>query len=196
MTVWARRVGAGAAVLLVGLGAFVVAGAVLEGPSLPDLRFVQDVPSDVRVETEATWTRFQRTFDGRLACIGDVSVSLERAVDDGDARYVASGALIEIQIPTTPARYRESLAHELAHHLERTCDEFGTLRSALLPLLARPGDGWSDGPTWEQTASERFAEAVVEVVNGERMRHTDRVIVDPGVVAAIERWGSARSTDG
>ena len=94
----------------------------------------------------------------------------------------------EIQIPTTPARFRESVAHELAHHVEHACGQFGDLRSALHPQLGRPGSPWAGGRVWEEVPSERWAEAVVELVNGERIRHVDEVTVDDDVIAAIAAW--------
>lgn len=48
---------------------------------------------------------------------------------------------------------------------------------------------WYDGPIWEEIPSERFAEAVVEVVNGERVRHEADVPVEPHVVELVAQWG-------
>ena len=182
--------------LAVAVGAFVVTAAVRDdGATDPVLRFAQDVPADGRAETETTWRRFLDVVAGRRSCVGDVTVVLERRVEGGDARYVGAAARIEIQIPTTPERYRESLAHELAHHLERTCADVGELQAALTPSLVAPGQAWSVGSTWEETPSERFAEAVVVAVNGSRVRHTDTVVVEPEVVELIERWGRAERDD-
>lgn len=172
------------------MSAFLVVGSVRSREPEPRLLYVQDAPADVRRETDATFDRFRGRFAARASCIDDVSVELVRAVDDGDARYVTADRRIEIQIPTTPARYRESLAHELAHHLERTCGEFGSLQVALEPLLGADGVAWSRGPIWEETPSERFAEAVVELVNGARIRHVDTVPVDPAALELIARWGT------
>lgn len=185
-----RLVAQVAALVVVAVAAFVVVDFVRGDEPEPRLLFVQDVPADVRSETQAVFADFRGRFAARLSCIDDVTIELVRAVDDGDARYVSSERRIEIEIPTTPARFRESLAHELAHHLERTCGEFESLRVALEPLLADDGVAWSNGPTWEETPSERFAEAVVELVNGERIRHAETVEVDQAVVELIARWGT------
>ena len=177
---------------------FVAVGAARgDGSSsrAPRLRFVQDVPDDVRRASDATFERFLERFAGRAACVDNVSVELVRAVDGGDARYVAGDRRIEIRIPTTPRRYEESLAHELAHHLERTCDEFEPLRVALEPLLGGDEVAWASGPVWEEIPSERFAEAVVELVNGARIRHTDTVAVDPAAREVIARWGTGEQLD-
>ena len=179
-----------AAIAVVAATTFVAVGAARGDGSPPRLRFEQDVPADVRRISDATFERFLHHFAGRAKCVDDVTVELVRAVDDGDARYVAGGRRIEIQIPTTPARYEESLAHELAHHLERTCEEFESLRSALEPMLGGDGVPWSGGPIWEEIPSERFAEAVVDLVNDERIRHTDTVVVEPAAREVIARWGT------
>ncbi len=178
----------GAALLAVGGAAYGIGGVVDGGPPEGDLVVVQDVPADVRAELDVTWQRFLDHFGSRRTCWADVSVVLVVDVVDGDARYVTADARIEIEIPTTPARFRESLAHELAHHVEHTCVEFETLESTLLPALG--GGDWFAGDTWDQVPSERYAEAVVELVNGERIRHLDRIQVAPVVVAAISEWGA------
>jgi len=179
------------AVVAVVAGAFAFAltrQAVADSPA--ELTAVQDVPDDVQAELDAGWGRFTDRFAGRLTCIDDVSVELVRSIDGGDARYVVADAHIEIEIPTTPARFRESFVHELAHHVEHTCAEFVPLRDALHPELGHPGEPWAGGPVWEDDPSEQWAEAVVELVNGERVRHDDEIAVDPSVVALIEAWGS------
>jgi hypothetical protein len=170
----------------VALGVGVARGGASDG----ELVFVQDAPADVRAETAVVWDRFRDRFDARASCWDDVSVELVRSVVDGDARYVASAARIEIQIPTTPERYRESLVHELAHHVDQTCDEFDDLRSLLAPRLGASGSGWSEGAVWHEIPAERFAESVVELVNGERVRHVDEVPVDGAIVAMVASWGS------
>ncbi len=181
-------VGAGVAAVFVPLAVWAVARGA-EAP-VNDLVFVQEVPADVRRESEVTWRRFTERFAARRSCWGPVSVELVGDVTDGDARYLTGSRRIEIQIPTTPGRYRESLAHELAHHLERTCPDFDEVRALLHPMLADSGQGWFDGPVWDAVPSERFAEAVVELVNGERIRHESDVQVDPTVVELLERWGN------
>lgn len=149
----------------------------------------QDLPPDVRTEIETTWSDFTAAFAGRLDCIGPVTLVLVGAVEEGDARYLAGDARIEIEIPTTPARFRESLAHELAHHVEHGCDDFGALREVLHAELG-PDRPWRGGSTWYDEPSERWAEHVVELVNGERVRHVGEVPVDADVVELIGAWGA------
>ena len=189
-----RPIGQAAAVVAIAVVAFAVA-TLLGRPDDAELSFGQDVPDDVRVESDAVWSHFAERFDARMTCIDDVTVVLVGSVEGGDARYVVGESRIEIRIPTTPARYRESLAHELAHHVERTCADFTSLRTDLEPLLAADAESWWVGPTWEETPSEQFAEAVVEFVNGERVRHAATVPVDDEVLAVIRRWGVGDEPD-
>ncbi len=170
------------------LSALAAGGCSADGVTA-ELVVPQDVPADVRRELDVTWERFIERFAGRLDCIGDVTVVLVRAVEGGDARYVPTRSLIEIQIPTTPARFRESVAHELAHHVEHSCDEFAELKDVLHARLGGPEVAWFGDGLWHEQPAERWAESVVELVNGERVRHADELIVDPIDVALIEEWG-------
>lgn len=180
----------------VGVAAYASVGAIggiVSGEGDPVLRFTQDVPADVLSASASVWTSFRERFHGRLACIDDVTVTLERSVEGGDARYVTAETRIEIEIPTTPSRFEESLAHELAHHLERNCSEIAPLRAQIAGLLDAADQPWSTGAAWAETPSERFAEAVVELVNGTRVRHVDTMPVEPEVVRLIARWGSGEA---
>lgn len=172
-----------------GLAAFVLGRVLDPGPADGELLTTQDLPADVRAELDTVWSRFGSVFAERSSCIGDVTVVLVRSVDGGDARYVASEGLIEVRIPTTPARFRESVAHELAHHVDRTCREFAGLRDELHRRLGGPERPWATGDVWEEIPAERYAEAVVELVNEERVRHADEVRVDDATVELIARWG-------
>lgn len=174
-------------VAVAGLAGFGLTSAVGGGSPSADLEVLQDVPDDVRAELDTTWNRFVERFPARRTCTADVAVLLVAEVEGGDARYVAGDARIEIQIPTTPARFRESFAHELAHHVERTCAEFDVVRPALLDAIG--GTDWFEGDTWEAIPSESWAEAVVLVLNGERVRHHDELPLDDRVVDLVRRWG-------
>ena len=91
--------------------------------------------------------------------------------------------------PRRQARFRESFAHELAHHVERTCPEFAELRDVLHPRFGGPARAWFGGDVWEETPSELWAEAVVELVNGVRLLHEPEMPIDPSVVALADAWG-------
>jgi hypothetical protein len=185
------RAAAGLGVLL-GLGvlSYQLTETVLGDDGGAELVVVQDVPADVRAELDVTWARFTDRFEARTSCIGTVSLELVRDVEGGDARYVHRRARIEIEIPTTPARFRESVVHELAHHVEHTCPDFEQLRDELHPRWGGPDRPWTGGDVWAEIPSEMWAEAVVELVNGERIRHADEIVVDPQVVELIVAWSS------
>jgi hypothetical protein len=113
-------------------------------------------------------------------------VVLVADVPDGDARYFPAEASIEIEIPTSPRRFRDSLVHELAHHVERRCPDFPDVRDEILALTA--ADSWTGQPRWADRPAELWAESVVEVVLAERVRFGRTVPLDPAVVDAVRRW--------
>jgi hypothetical protein len=156
------------------------------------LRVVQDVPADVRAEMDVTWNRFVHAFAGQLDCVEPVDLMLVRDVADGAAAYQAEGRLIKVEVPTSPARFRESLVHELAHHVEATCDRQQSLRPAFLEAQGfPPGTEWTGRMAWELMPSEHFAEAVVQIVNGERVLHDDIVTLTPEAIALVESWAAS-----
>ena len=157
-----------------------------EPPRDPMVRLAQAVPADVERETRTAVAEFVEVFGARRACIPTAHVVLVRDVDGGDARYLADSAVIEIQIPTTPARFRESLVHELAHHVEHTCAAFADLRDK---WLSRSGDDtWSRQERWEDRPTEQWAEAAVDLVLGERLLHGDEMTIDAELVALAGDW--------
>jgi hypothetical protein len=101
---------------------------------------VQDFPPDVAAAVDETWARFEGVFADRLDCMDPVWLVLVDDVADGDALYLPDGQTIHIQIPTSPARFSESLVHELAHHLDATCDEQKDLRQDFLHAQAFPSE--------------------------------------------------------
>ena len=165
-----------------------VAGAC--GATESKLIPLQDLPDDVAALVDQTWGDFERGFAGRIECMAPVSLLLVADVPDGDAVYRRDPARIEIEIPTSPARFSESLVHELAHHLEATCPEHAQLRVSFLAaqgMLA--ASGWFDGDEWADVPSEHFAEAVVHVVNGDRILHDDVIRLTPEAIEAVRHWG-------
>lgn len=132
----------------------------------------QDLPADVLAEVEAVLADLHVASDRSIAqrCDPDVSLLLVSQVTDGDARYVASEKRIEIEIPTSPRRFRDSLVHELAHHLDAHCEDASEMREAWLAQTDEPGQAWTSGD-WADRPSEQFAETVVQVVLEERVRH-------------------------
>ena len=74
------------------------------------------------------------------------------------------------------------------HHIEHTCPAFDGLRTEIVRALDVPPTTWFHGDTWETTPSEIFAEGVVELVNGERVRHADAVVVTDEILTLIDHW--------
>lgn len=170
----------------------IVAGAVLLvgacGGDEPLVTFRQDVPDDVEAEAIDAVAAFNGTFSARRGCVDGVEVVLVDHVEGGDARYVGDAATIEIAIPTSPRRFRESLLHELAHHVEHRCAEFDRLAEQILSLTG--GETWSGQARWEDRPAEHWAEAVVEVSLGERVRFGRSMPLDPAVVEAVRAWAA------
>lgn len=149
----------------------------------------QDLPPDVVAEVNDTWQRFATSFPARVDCFGEVGLRLVERVDGGDARYLVAERRIEIEIPTSPRRFRESLAHELAHHLEHTCPAFDDVRSRFAALPGVPAGPWDRGERWERIPSELWAETVVAVVNGERDLHGNDMPLPAGAERLAREWG-------
>ena len=152
----------------------------------PVVRLRQRTPATVEQEVRATVTAFVAVFEARRSCIGGAELELVRERDPGDARYVAAEGLIEIEIPTSPRRFRESLVHELAHHVESSCPDAAVLRSDVMAAMG--ATDWTGQARWEHRPSELWAETVVEIVLGERVRFERSVSLDDRVVVAARRW--------
>lgn len=152
----------------------------------PVVRMRQRVPAAVEQEVRAAVADFVAVFEARRSCIGGAELELVRDVDDGDARYVAAEGLIEIKIPTSPRRFRESLVHELAHHVDESCPDADVLRTDVMTAMG--ATDWTGQERWEQRPSELWAESVVEIVLGERVRFERSIPLDHGVVDTARRW--------
>lgn len=162
------------------------------GRSAPSIDPVQELPADVATIVVETWDVFTATFDTRLYCIESVRLALVGVVEDGDAAYLADDQLIIIEIPTSPPRFRESLVHELGHHLQHTCREVEILQSAFLAAQGFPPDaGWNEGAAWEEIPAEHFAEAVVHLVNRNRLLHEDLIPLADSAVQLVANWAAS-----
>jgi hypothetical protein len=171
-----------------------LAVALLTGaPNEPSrqLQPVQNLPSDVAAVVEATWDRFSAAFAGRLDCMGPVEIELVREVPDGDAVYRPLERRILVEIPTSPRRFSESLAHELGHHLEATCADQVRLRPEFLNAQGFAGTAsWGGGEAWHLVPAEHFAEAVVHLVNGDRVLHDDQITLSEEALHVVREWGA------
>ena len=157
-------------------------------PGVGMLRPVEELPSDVVAEIDVVWPQFIEALGPRVDCLEPVGLLLVDEIPGGVARYVIADARIEIAIPTTHARFRESLVHELAHHVEHSCPAHDQLRAPLLATLGLPADSWSRPTPWTQAPSEIWAEAFVLVVLGERVRHELTMPLPPEAVPVVEDW--------
>ena len=183
----ARWIGAVALVVVIGVtGVVAIAARGGRAGAEPVVRLQQHVPPAVEREVRATVALFVAVFEDRRECIGGAQLRLVRAIDEGDARYVVAEQLIEIEIPTSPRRFRDSLVHELAHHVERTCPDAADLREGIVE--ATGANAWTGQARWEHRPSELWAEAVVQIVLGERARFARSVPLDDAVVDTARRW--------
>lgn len=152
---------------------------------------LQNLPDDVAALVDETWRRFAAAMPAAAACMEPVELLLVEDVTDGDAVYVVSDRRIEIEIPTSPARFPESLIHELAHHVEATCPTQADVRTRFLAAQGFSADDpWRDGESWAQIPSEHFAEAVVQVVLEDRLLHADVVKLDDVAIELVRAWGA------
>jgi hypothetical protein len=174
------------------IGVLVIGLAGWSWMRLPRLEIPQEVPAEVTELSMDTWDSFLAAFPAQHDCIGTVTVRLTRSVEGGDALYRSSERTILIEIPTTPERFPESLAHELGHHLESACgaaEELGTAFRRSQGL--EPDSPWSGSDPWFESPSEQFAETVVELVLGERITHPDIVTLDDATLDLVREWGGA-----
>jgi hypothetical protein len=162
---------------------------VRPGPAGPAaVLFDEDVPPDVQALTRTTWARFAGAFPARSECLHPVFIVASRELEHR-AGYDPDRHAVSIRIPGTAPNLSASLIHEFAHHLEFTCPEHRTLRDPFLAAQGLPRRAsWFEGPSWEQTPSEQFAEAVVEAVLGERHAHA-RIPISDAAILAIRVWG-------
>ncbi len=175
------------------VGALLVLVAVTTGFATqdPEPRLVptQDLPDDVAILLDETWTGFLDAAPAHRDCIGTVRIELVGDVDGGDAAYRPDERLILVEIPTSPRRFPESVVHELAHHLDAVCRPDRDLRSGLRIAQGIEADRpWARSERWEDRPAEHLAEAVVEVVRGERVLHGDLLPLAPETVELVERW--------
>jgi hypothetical protein len=183
-----RWVIAGAVAALAAAAAVVVLGG---GRSEGRLVMGDDVPDDLRALATEVFGSFENRFEARLDCMADVRLVPAWEGLDDRARYLPSDGVIELRVPATANLLGDSIVHELAHHVEFTCDEHEALRPAFLTAQGHPaGTDWFDGPTWEETPSEQFAEAVVQVVLGERQQNRLVMQISTEAIDLVTGWGA------
>lgn len=185
-----RFVVAFAAVVAVAVG-ITAAVFAATGGSPGRLVMGDDVPDDLRELAADVFGTFEQRFPARLECMGDVRlVPVWDGLEDR-ARYLPDAGVIELRVPATANLLRDSLVHEIAHHLDSTCPAVEEVRPAFLAAQGHPASAdWRTGERWEEIPSEQFAETVVLVVLGERQQHRLGMPITDAAVAAVEAWGA------
>ena len=159
------------------------------GTQSPSLVFSEGAPADLRELGREVWDEFLAVFPDRAGCIGQVTLAGDWALEGSRAYYLPEGARVVLAIPGTAAHLRHSLAHELAHHLEHACADHAELRAAFLRAQGlAPDTPWFGGPSWEETPSEQYAEAVVRLVLSRPVTFY-RLDLAPEAVEAVREWG-------
>ena len=146
----------------------------------PQLRHDETVPDDLRALADETWADFLSVVPARHDCMGEPTLRAAWELENR-AEYKPESAVLTVRVPGTPATLRSQLLHEFAHHLEFTCPEHNDLRSDFLAAQGfASGTDWFAGTAWEETPSEHYAEAVVELVAGRRTHQGGIRITDDG----------------
>ena len=162
---------------------------------VPGLIVDNSVASDFASLAQATWRQFLDVFRARTDCFGDVYL---RAATELKSRaaYDPKTATVTVRVPGTQAMLQSALIHEWAHHIEFQCPAQEEMRAAFLAAQGLPPDStWrpDDAPAntpesaWATIPSEQYAEAVIEVVLGQRQIPTT-ARVSPKAVRVIEQW--------
>lgn len=141
-----------------------------DAPRSSRVAFAEGTPEDLQRLATRTWAEFIAAFSSRRHCIAPVTVAPARELGDR-AEYEPEGMLVTLRVPGTAPNLRASLVHEFAHHLDYTCPRVRLLRRRFLAAQSfAPSQSWFAGATWEQTPSEQFADAAVEIVLGRTSR--------------------------
>ena len=172
------------------LGLWVLAGLWGCGQD-PSLVFGDDTPADLRDLGLGVWEEFTEVFPDQSDCIGEVRLEGDWDLAGARAFYLPEERTIVLRIPATAAHLRHSLIHELAHHLEHWCSDHSSLRADFLEAQGLSSDtSWFVGPSWEETPSEQFAEAVVRLVLGRPVMNY-RISLRPEAIEVVKEWGGA-----
>lgn len=159
-----------------------------DASSSPRAAFTEGTPEDLRRLATQTWAEFIAAFPGHRHCIGPVTVA--PATELGDrAEYEPEGMFVTVRVPGTAPNLRASLVHEFAHHLDHTCPRVRLFRPRFLAAQGMaPTRSWFRGASWEETPSEQFAEAAVEIVLGRTSRL--RLHARGDALQAMRAWGA------
>ncbi len=157
----------------------------------PSLVFPDDTPADLQALGLEVWEEFRGVFPNQSGCIGRVTVRGDWALEGSRAFYLPRERSITLKIPATAAHLRHSLIHELAHHLEHVCSDHTLMRKDFLEAQGHAPDAqWFEGPSWGETPSEQYAEAVVRLVLGRPVINY-RIALQSEATDVVRKWGGA-----
>lgn len=158
------------------------------GETNPELELADSVAEDLAALSHETFAAFVAAAGGLQSCIGSPRLEAVANLDEL-ALYDPATSSIQLRVPATGPSLRHSLIHELAHHVEATCESHVHIRSHFMRAQGLPGSGsWFDAENWSAAPSEQFAEAVVEVVLGGRDRHLLLVRITPQARRVVDAW--------
>jgi hypothetical protein len=169
------------------VGVLVVGGLATARSGPAGLRFTDETPDDLRGLASAAWERFTAAVPACAARLGTVTVGVAWELPER-ARYEPVPAFVLIRAPGTAANLEATLLHEFTHHAERRCPPSAAMRRRLTDAAGLPPfTPWRDGPSWAETPSERFAEAMVVLTLGRPPPHV-LIHVRPGELDAVAAW--------
>lgn len=174
--------------------ALVLAAVTLWGcaTSTPSLGFTDGTPEDLQELGRQVWGEFIAVFPDQAGCIGRVTLEGDWTLEGSRAFYLPEEAKVVLGIPATAPHLRHALLHELAHHIEHACPDHADLREGFLQAQNLPPDTpWFEGPSWEETPSEQFAEAAVRLVL-ERPVMNYRIPLTSDAIEKVREWGGGR----
>jgi len=155
--------------------------------STPTIDFDETVPEDLRSLATATWEEFTEFHQARTDCLRHVTLAAAWELDSR-GEYRPDSSLVVVRVPGTVATLRNEMVHEFAHHIEFTCDSHRNLREDFLEAQGfAPTTPWFEGPSWETTPSEHYAEATVEIVLGMRHHHGN-IHITEAAADVVRRW--------
>ena len=154
----------------------------------PDLVIGETMAGDFTAVAVELWAEFEVFAAGRLDCFGSVTIQASTTLDDR-AQYEPLERTITVLVPRSIPSLRESLVHELAHHVESACPAHEEGRASMLEAMGFPAEApWFEGDRWPETPSERFAEATVELLLGEREIAADVFLTETELQSVAQWW--------
>jgi hypothetical protein len=159
------------------------------GSSSPTLDFAEDTPLDLQELSREVWGEFLAVFPNQAGCIGGLTVEGDWTLEGSKAYYLQDEAKVVLEVPATAAHLRHSLLHEFAHHVEHACPDHVQMRDAFLEAQDLPtGTPWFEGPSWEETPSEQYAEAAVRLVLSRPVINY-RLSLSSEAIEVVRVWG-------